>query len=117
MPTISDLLNAQQWTNAPQLPREAGAQGYKGLGYFGPLNRPGGGYSTELAADQTDPQYGRMDYPLMVPTLTGQELRHLLDGGQPTDEIYRKAYDHAVQRGQGAKDPFATMFDQRAPVP
>jgi hypothetical protein len=112
MPTIADLLNAQDWMAAPRLPREASAPGFKGLGYFGAIDNGRGQYSTELASESDG-----LHYPLMVPTLTGQELRHLLSGAQPTDEIYRKAYNHAVQRGLGAKDPFATMFDQRTPVP
>jgi len=52
MPTIADLLNAQEWMNAP-----------------------------------------------------------------PTEEIYRKAFEHAQARGAQAKDPFATMFDMRTPAP
>lgn len=115
-PQAQQFLNTQSWMNAPTLPREAGAQGMKGLGYFGPVDNLRGGYSTELAAD-TEIGGRRVDFPLMVPTLTRQELNHLLSGAQPTPEIYDKAIAHAIQRGQGAKDPFATQSDLPLPLP
>lgn len=113
-PQAQQFFNTQDWMNMPKIPREAGAPGYKGLGYFGAIPRPDGQYSTELAAD--DKINGkRLDFPLMVPTLSKPELDSLLSGARPTDEIYRKAIAHAIARGQGGKDPFATQFDQRVP--
>ena len=106
----ANFANMLAWQNMPRIPREAGAPGYKGLGYFGSLPSIGANgkpsYSTELA--------GEMDgvhFPLMVPTLSKDELNHLLAGKPATDAIWKKAYDHAVMRGQGAKSPFATQYE------
>lgn len=112
MPTLADIMRAYDWMNSPQIPREMGAPGMKGLGYFGALPRPGGGISTELAGEQ-DGLY----FPLMVPTLTKEELDLLLSGGRPTETIWKKAREHAILRGQSGKDPFATMYDQQIPRP
>lgn len=112
--------NAADWMNMPQIPREAGAPGMKGLGYFGAIPQPDysprGDYSTELAANM-DVNGRRLDFPLLVPTLSPQELQHLMSGGTPTDEIYRKAIAHAMMRGYGAKDTFATQYDLPVPLP
>jgi hypothetical protein len=56
-------------------------------------------------------------FPLLVPTLTKEEINHLLSGKPATDQIWDKAYAHALMRGQGGKDPFATMYDKRHKVP
>lgn len=102
--------NWSDWQNMPRIPREAGAPGYKGLGYFGRLpsvdekGKPT--YSTELA--------GEMDgihFPLLVPTLSKDEVSQLLAGKPATDAIWKKAYEHALMRGRGAKSPFATQYD------
>ena len=93
-------------------PRQGGATGQKGLGYFGAIPNKNGGVSTELSAEQDG-----MHFPLLVPTLTAQEIGHLTSGGTPTPEIYRKAIAHAISRGQGGKDPFATQADMPTPLP
>ena len=102
--------NWSDWQNMPRIPREAGAPGYKGLGYFGRLpsvdKKGNPTYSTELA--------GEMDgihFPLLVPTLSKDEVSQLLAGKPATDAIWKKAYEHALMRGRGAKSPFATQYD------
>ena len=87
------------------LPRE------KGLGYFGKLQRPGGGISTELSIGV---KIGgkETEIPTLVPTLTEKEKNYLLDGGKPTDTIVDKAVAHAKKRIAEGKDPFAQTGEQ-----
>lgn len=87
----------------------------KELGYFGVLNRPQGGVSTELSAGFN---IGGKEVlaPLLVPTLTRQEIDLLLSGGKPTTDIYRKSIEHAIQRLKINKSPFAE-FDEIHPLP
>ena len=104
------FVNMLAWQNMPRTPREAGAPGYKGLGYFGSLPSVGAGgkpsFSTELAGEMEG-----VHFPLMVPTLSKDELNHLLAGNPATDNIWKKAYEHAMMRGRGGKSPFASQFD------
>jgi hypothetical protein len=109
-PNNAAFANMLAWQNMPRMRREAGAPGYKGLGYFGPLpsidaeGKPS--QSTELAGEMEG-----IHFPLIVPTLSKDELDHLLAGKPATDTIWKKAYEHAVMRGRGAKSPFATQYD------
>lgn len=89
--------------NAPRARREDGT--LKGQGWLGMLNRPGGGVSTELSFDFTTPQ-GKILAPLLVPTLSPQEIQHLLAGGRPTPEIFQKAQEHAIRQVQQKNSPF-----------
>ena len=83
----------------------------KGKGYFGLLSSPEG-FSTEISA--TNDQ--GMSYPLLVPTLTQEEVNYLLQGGQPTNEIYDKAEMFAQSRQASGQSPFATPTELRMPV-
>jgi hypothetical protein len=83
----------------------------KGKGYFG-LLPSSEGFSTEISA--TDDR--GMSYPMLVPTLTQQEVNYLLQGGQPTDEIYNKAEMWAASRQLGGQSPFAAPTELRMPV-
>jgi len=91
----------------------------KGLGYLGPLtldNEPGG----------TMTEYGRtrnlegtnVDYPLLVPTLTRDEVRWLqanvTEDTKPVipESIERKAAEHAIMRLKQGKSPFASADEQ-----
>lgn len=95
---------------APYGARHSG-EGVKGSGYFG-LQPGAEGYSSEISAEDDEGEH-----PLMVPTLSREELDHLLNGGEPTEEIYRKAAQHAaLRRGQG-KSPFADATGLKYPVP
>ena len=84
----------------------------KGKGFFGMLQRPDGGFSSELSAEN---DIG--EFPLIVPTLSREELNHLLSGAPPTDMIYRKAQDHAAARIQKGMSPFAQDNELRYPLP
>jgi hypothetical protein len=88
----------------------------KGNGYFGMLQRPDGYYSSELSFDFDHPQHGNVLAPLIVPTLTREELNHLLSGQQPTEQIYNKAQDFALERIGAGKSTFA-LPGERYPVP
>jgi len=87
----------------------------KGLGYFGQLKRPDGMLSTELSAGVSGPEYGgkEIQIPLLVPTLTQDEINLLLSGGKVTEEIYRKAEEHARMRLSKGLDPFAQPGEQK----
>jgi len=79
--------------------------GAKGKGFFGPMPSFGG-TSTELSAGM-NVGGNDMEVPLMVPSLSPQELSSLMQGQKPTEEIYRKAMASALRRGQGGESPFA----------
>jgi len=114
--TLADLLQSQNLGAAygnPMLMRQGAANfgkredgSQKGFGFLGKLSRPDGDFSTELSFDFT---YGgkNITAPLIVPTLTAQELNLLLSGGKPTNEIFQKASDYALQRSQSGASPFA----------
>lgn len=73
----------------------------KGPGFLGSLPYQGGGTSTEISVG-TNIGGKEMEIPSLVPTLSPKEIAHLLGGGKPTDEIMRKAVEHARMRmGQG----------------
>ena len=84
----------------------------KGLGYFGPVPHAGGQTSTELSAHS---DVG--SFPLMVPTLSAQELQHLMSGAKPTEDIYRKAEQWKLQRDNQGLSAFAGGQGLRYPVP
>jgi hypothetical protein len=88
----------------------------KGLGYFGKINTPGKDFMTELST--TFEFDGKpMTVPLFVPTLDANEIELLRSGGKPTENIYNKAYEHAMLRLRQNKDAFATPQDLRYPLP
>jgi len=84
----------------------------KGQGYFGPLKRPDGYISTELSMGTTDITGNEMQIPLLVPTLTQDEINYLLSGKKPTEEIYYKAIEHAKTRIAKGLSPFAQEGEQ-----
>lgn len=84
----------------------------KGLGYFGKIPTASGAPMTELStAFNIDGKI--VQAPLVVPTLTPEEIQVLQSGSEIPESIYEKAYEHAIQRIQEGKDPFATGQDLR----
>lgn len=79
----------------------------KGAGYFGELAHPDNPsrVSTELTIG-VEVGGRKMDIPLLVPTLTQQEIRAVLSGKE-SDAIVRKAIDHALGRLKQGKTPYA----------
>jgi hypothetical protein len=88
----------------------------KGKGYFGEIPMNEGGAMTEQSS-----AYGQdgnlVSHPLLVPTLTKQEIDLLGMGLEPTPEIYKKAQDYAQQRIGAGQSPFASPQELRYPVP
>jgi hypothetical protein len=96
---------------APYGLRHSG-EGAKGKGYFGGM--PGKhGMVTELSTESD----GIGEHPLIVPTLTREELEYLLAGGDPTESIYKKARQHAEGRKSKGKGSFADPSELRQPKP
>lgn len=79
----------------------------KGVGYFGPIPNPNGGESTEVSS--FDSMAGG-EYPLLVPTLTQEEIQSVLNGN-PLDSVYEKASRHAELRKTVGMNPFANPLD------
>lgn len=80
----------------------------KGQGWLGPLKRPDGKVSTEISIgvnlDGKD-----MEIPLIVPTLTKEEIDLLLsigESGNIPESIIDKAVQHAIQQLSQGKSPF-----------
>jgi hypothetical protein len=88
----------------------------KGKGYFNEVPMNQGGAMTEYSS-----AYGQdgnlVSHPLIVPTLTKQEIDLLGMGIEPTPEIYKKAQDYAQQRIGAGQSPFATPQELRYPMP
>lgn len=78
----------------------------KGKGYFGELKRPDGKVSTELSIG-VNFDGKEEEIPLLVPTLTTDEINYLLNDGKPTATIKNKAVEHAKKRKSEGKSPFA----------
>lgn len=93
-----------------------GGDTMKGKGYFGLLPNMAGGVSTEISSEFTH-NGKNIEYPLIVPTLTKEELDYLLANNPPTEEIYKKAEDFAKQRIQQGLSPFSQPTELRYPVP
>lgn len=84
----------------------------KGLGYFGVLKRPDGMVSSELSVG-VNLGGKEVEIPLIVPTLSREELSYLLKGGKPTPALIDKAAEFAQQRMQAGKPFFADDGEQR----
>ena len=88
----------------------------KGKGYFGEIPANRGGAMTELSSAYD--QDGKLvSHPLIVPTLTKEEIDLLGMGLKPTPEIYKKAQDYAQQRIAAGQSPFATPQELRYSMP
>lgn len=110
---VDDTLGIQEDPEAPYGFREDGTP--KSSGYFGELQRPDGGVSTELSFSFTNEDTGEEVFaPYLVPTLEPQEVEELLrlpEGQQPSREIFNKAADHALSRIEQGKSPFWEQGD------
>lgn len=77
----------------------------KGKGFLGTLRRPDGKVSTELSVG-VNIDGKEMEIPTLVPTLDKKEIDYLLGGNKPTEEIIKKAVEHARKRIAEGKSPF-----------
>jgi hypothetical protein len=79
----------------------------KGLGYFGEIYGPNGDFSTEISIN-----YNGREIPTLVPTLTDDEVKLLLAGGEIPQTIIDKADAYATARENAGKSPFAEDGEQ-----
>jgi len=89
---------------------------FKGKGYFGEIPTMDGSVMTEYSSAF---DYGGkpISYPLIVPTLTADELNLLRLTGEVTPEIDKKAQEFALERLAQGKNPFASPTELRYPLP
>ena len=71
----------------------------KGKGFLGPLLFKDGRTSTELSIG-VNFDGKEQEIPTLIPTLHPYEIAHLLQGLAPTEDIVRKAIEHARRRQQ-----------------
>lgn len=83
----------------------------KGLGFFGEIPAPDGNVSTELSMG-VQIAGKETEIPLLVPTMTREEINYLVNGGKVTDAIAQKAVDFAMTRMQSGKPVFAVPGEQ-----
>ena len=83
----------------------------KGSGFLGEIPTNTGQVMTELSIG-VDFGHGEMEIPLIVPTLTPEEIDYLSGGGEPTRELVDKAVKHATERLQRGLSPFATPTEE-----
>ena len=84
----------------------------KGAGYFGAIPDAYGDPMTELSAG-FDVNGQTISAPLIVPTLTQEELGLLAQGQDVPEAVYQKALEFALMRLREGKDPFAQMNELR----
>ena len=92
--------------------RQDGTQ--KGLGFFGEIPTKKKGRTGEMTELGSESNVGgeRLHYPLIVPTLTREEIDELAAGRDPSYDIDDKALKHAIQRKQQGLSPFATPEEE-----
>ncbi len=78
----------------------------KGPGFLGTLKTPTGEVSTEISIG-VEINGKETLIPSLVPTLTKEEINHLLSGKKPMEGIVDKAVAHAKKRIAEGKSPFA----------
>jgi hypothetical protein len=85
----------------------------KGKGFYGYLPNQAGGVSTEISADNNG-----MQYPLINPAMSRQDINSLLANQQPTDAMYRQAEQFANYRKSQGQSPFMSPIGElRYPIP
>ncbi|MDR1314854.1 MAG: hypothetical protein LBQ12_14490 [Deltaproteobacteria bacterium] len=78
----------------------------KGLGYFGPMLAPDGNHVTEISVSTTFDGEDVL-FPLVVPTLTDQQVKRLVNGDYTDHDTYRRAWDHAMSRRRQGRSVWA----------
>jgi hypothetical protein len=79
----------------------------KGMGWLGLLRRPDGNVSSELSVG-VEIDGKEREIPLLVPTLTRQEIDQVLSSDEPPRAALDKAVAFARQRIAKGQDPFAS---------
>lgn len=88
----------------------------KRKGYFGEIPTNNDSMMTEFSS-AFEVGGKTVQYPLVVPTLTVDELNLLRLTGEATPEIQKKAQEFALNRLSRGLDPFATTQELRYPQP
>jgi hypothetical protein len=88
----------------------------KGKGFFGGIPTQDGSMMTEYSS-AFEVGGKTVSYPLVVPTLTADELNLLRSTGEVTPEIEKKAQQYALDRLAEGKNPFASPQELRFPFP
>lgn len=101
---LAGLMQSPIPGNDPSWYRPDGTK--KGQGFLGMLPFHDGRTSSELSIG-VNLNGKEMQIPSLVPTLSQQEIQHLLSGGLITDAIAQKAVDHARMRMQQGLPVFA----------
>lgn len=83
----------------------------KGRGFLGELKRPDGDISTEISIGVNFDGI-ETEIPSLVPTLTKEEINHLLSGKPHTREMIDKAVAHARQRMSQGLSPFKELSEE-----
>jgi len=84
----------------------------KGKGWLGilPMTDGSGRHMTELSIsvgrDNSNSRIRKILIPTLVPTLSPDQLNHLLSGGEGTPEIARIAEEHARKMIRKGRSPF-----------
>lgn len=89
---------------------------FKGKGYFGEIPTMDGSVMTEYSS-AFEIGGKTISYPLIVPTLTADEINLLRTTGEATPEIEKKAQQFALERLAQGKNPFAAPTELRYPLP
>jgi len=89
---------------------------FKGKGFFGGIPTKDGSMMTEYSS-AFEVKGKTVSYPLIVPTLTADELNLLRMTGEVTPEIEKKAQEFALKRLAQGKNPFASPKELRYPLP
>jgi hypothetical protein len=84
----------------------------KGQGYFGNIPTPDGQSMTEMSTS-FDVNGQTVSAPLVVPTLTNEEILALTQGQDIPEPVFQKAFEYALQRISEGKSPFAQMDELR----
>jgi hypothetical protein len=83
----------------------------KGTGWLGQIPMAGDPktlYPEQMSELSADVTIGgkNISFPLIVPTLTPQEIIYLRLGKEPTQNIYRKAISFALEQLKQGKSPY-----------
>lgn len=109
---LTQNYDPQEWAKRPD-----GSD--KGQGFLGILQRPDGGVSTEISASFGDKIAGGQDIPLLVPTLTKNEVQSLLSNNAEGSDffqsvppsVFEKAIDFARHRQSLGLPYFAQPYE------
>lgn len=83
----------------------------KGEGFFGPLKAKSGEVMTEFSVG-VNIDGKEIEIPTFTPNQSKKDIDFMLSGGNPTDDIVRKAAEYARQRIKQGKSPFAAKGEQ-----